>query len=63
MAKLLGVSPEQVPNGGMTRPLALPWGQNADAVLPPGVSTVKITAGKSGSVDVLLTPRYRRLMF
>lgn len=63
MAKLLGVSPEQVPNGGMTRPLALPWGQNADAVLPPGTSTVKVTASKSGSVDVSITPRYRRLMF
>ena len=63
MAKLLGVSPEQVPNGGTTLPLALPWGQNADAVLPPGRSTVKIKASKAGSAEVQLTPRYRRLMF
>lgn len=49
---------------GTVKPIAPPWGQNADLVLPPGKAVdITVKSSKAGSYKWEFTPRYRRFMF
>ena len=50
--------------GAAVTPIAAPWGQNADALIPAGKeATVVVKSSVAGSVRVELTPRVERLLF
>lgn len=45
-------------------PIAAPWGQNADALIPAGKrATINVEASQEGTVKMELTPRVERLLF
>lgn len=49
---------------GEVKPIAAPWDQNADLVLPPGQAvTLTLTSSTAGVYACSYTPRYRRFMF
>lgn len=47
-----------------TTPIAAPWGQNADALIPAGEPVlITVTSSQAGKVSASLTPRVERLLF